>query len=66
MAKEISLVLTRDRNGVVLWQREHRFCYGDATYMNGGQAMTLPDEVFFDMRVPSRRTVRVILLEDVG
>ena len=66
MAKEITLVLTRDRNGVVLWQREPRFCHGDATYMNGRQAMTLPDGIFSDLRVPSRRAVRVTLVEDAG
>ena len=60
---EITMTLTRDRNGVVLWQREPRFCHGDATYMNGGQAMTLPDELFSDMRVPSRRTMRLAPVE---
>lgn len=66
MAKEFTLVLTRNRNGVVLWQREPRFCHADSTYMNGGQAMTLPDEMFSDMCVPSRRTVRVTMAEEAG
>ncbi len=58
------LVATRDSGGTLLWEREPRYIHGGRYYINGGNALPLPDDVFPSLATPGRIRVRLEPVEE--